>query len=216
MPHQQEFAIADDDGQQVVEIMRDAAGELANRLHFLRLSEFGLQRLLLGNVDEIQHEAVRARAQMQFAEAIACGIQRKSCAAVCARLGERFSEPGPGRFRCEVGEQLTLYIRRCPEKFLEQRIRFDKHPIAMSDRHADRGVLEDGGLAGDLDRGVARRRFCGVRGRLARRDAWREPPCRAALGKRSHGSEQFISSGRFEYFFMRLPGARLPAQSVKR
>ena len=32
--------IAEDDGQQIVEIMRDAAGELTHRLHFLGLGEF--------------------------------------------------------------------------------------------------------------------------------------------------------------------------------
>ena len=32
--------IAEDHGQQIVEVMRDAAGELAHRLHFLGLGEF--------------------------------------------------------------------------------------------------------------------------------------------------------------------------------
>src|SRR6185437_14738923 len=34
----QRFDIAGDDGEQIVEIMRDAAGELADRLHLLRLA----------------------------------------------------------------------------------------------------------------------------------------------------------------------------------
>ena len=41
--------IADDDGQQVVEVVRDAAGQLADRLHLLRLRKLllrALQRLL--------------------------------------------------------------------------------------------------------------------------------------------------------------------------
>lgn len=33
--------VADDDGEQIVEIVRDAAGELAHRLHLLRLPELG-------------------------------------------------------------------------------------------------------------------------------------------------------------------------------
>ena len=33
------FRIAENDGQQIVEIMRDAAGELTHRLHFLGLGE---------------------------------------------------------------------------------------------------------------------------------------------------------------------------------
>ena len=54
MAHQKEFAIADDDGEQVVEVVRHAARELAHRLHLLRLGEFGLQRLLLGDVHQIE------------------------------------------------------------------------------------------------------------------------------------------------------------------
>ena len=35
----QRLEVADDDGQQVVEVVRDAAGQLADRLHLLRLGE---------------------------------------------------------------------------------------------------------------------------------------------------------------------------------
>ena len=35
---ERELAVAEDDGEQVVEIVGDAAGELADRLHFLRLA----------------------------------------------------------------------------------------------------------------------------------------------------------------------------------
>ena len=41
---------ADDAGQQIVEIVRDAAGELADRFHLLRLPELFLQVLALGYV----------------------------------------------------------------------------------------------------------------------------------------------------------------------
>ena len=46
---------AGDDGQDVVEVVRDAAGELADRLHLLRLAELGFGGLLLGHVaaDEV-------------------------------------------------------------------------------------------------------------------------------------------------------------------
>ena len=57
--HQQEFGIADDDGEQIVEVVRHAARELAHGLHLLRLREFGLERLLLGHVDEIEDDAAR-------------------------------------------------------------------------------------------------------------------------------------------------------------
>src|SRR5258708_33454274 len=35
----QDFDHADDDGQDIVEIVRDPAGKLANRVHFLRLTQ---------------------------------------------------------------------------------------------------------------------------------------------------------------------------------
>ncbi len=41
---------AGDDGQDVVEVVGDAAGQLADRVHFLRLPELGLGGLLLGQV----------------------------------------------------------------------------------------------------------------------------------------------------------------------
>ena len=59
MAHQKEFGIADDDGEKVVEVVRDAARELADRLHLLRLGEFGLERLLLRDVDEIEDRRAR-------------------------------------------------------------------------------------------------------------------------------------------------------------
>ncbi len=42
-PHQQQVAKPDHRRQQVVEIMRDAAGELSDRLHLLRLRELQLR-----------------------------------------------------------------------------------------------------------------------------------------------------------------------------
>ena len=54
---QQQIAEADHRGQQIVEVVRDAAGELAHRLHLLRLRELRFEALLLGGVDEMQHQA---------------------------------------------------------------------------------------------------------------------------------------------------------------
>jgi hypothetical protein len=58
--HQQQVAEADHRGQQIVEIVRDAAGQLADRLHLLRLGELDFEVLLLGDVDEMQHQAAVA------------------------------------------------------------------------------------------------------------------------------------------------------------
>ena len=38
----QRLQIADDDGQQIVEVVRDPAGQLADRLHLLRLAKLFL------------------------------------------------------------------------------------------------------------------------------------------------------------------------------
>ncbi len=47
---QQQLRVAEDRREQVVEVVRDAAGELAHRLHFLRLAELLLEAALLGDV----------------------------------------------------------------------------------------------------------------------------------------------------------------------
>src|SRR6185437_672548 len=47
-----EIEIADDDAEQIVEIMRHAAGEIADRLHLLRLDKLALQGGGLGRVLE--------------------------------------------------------------------------------------------------------------------------------------------------------------------
>ena len=39
----EQLAVAEDDGEQVVEVVRDAAGEPADRLHLLRLAELLLE-----------------------------------------------------------------------------------------------------------------------------------------------------------------------------
>ena len=53
MIHQQEVGEADDRRQHVVEVVRDAAGELADRLHLLPLRDLHLERALLGRVDGV-------------------------------------------------------------------------------------------------------------------------------------------------------------------
>ncbi len=52
--------MAVDRGQQVVEVVGDAAGELAHRLHLLALDELRLQRLELGGVGEDREQRGRA------------------------------------------------------------------------------------------------------------------------------------------------------------
>ena len=50
---EQQVGRHDDGGQHVVEVVRDAAGKLADRLHLLALRHLALERLLLGRLDGI-------------------------------------------------------------------------------------------------------------------------------------------------------------------
>jgi hypothetical protein len=53
---QQQVREADHGGQQVVEVVGDAAGELADRLHFLGLGELGLEAFQFRGVDEVDDD----------------------------------------------------------------------------------------------------------------------------------------------------------------
>ena len=53
----QHVEIADDDRQQVVEVVRQTAGELADRLHLLRLTQLVALRLRLAPFGQVAHDA---------------------------------------------------------------------------------------------------------------------------------------------------------------
>ena len=55
---EQQVAIADDRGQDIIEIMRHSAGKLSDRLHFLGLREVALQSPLFGGVERVNRRAV--------------------------------------------------------------------------------------------------------------------------------------------------------------
>ena len=59
---QQQVGEADDRGQHVVEVVGDAAGQRADRLHLLRLGELLLERLRLGHVDHVEDRALAGAA----------------------------------------------------------------------------------------------------------------------------------------------------------
>jgi hypothetical protein len=56
MAHQQQITKAGDSGQKIVEVVGNAARQLAHRLHFLRLRELQFQILLLGHVHHVGNE----------------------------------------------------------------------------------------------------------------------------------------------------------------
>ena len=47
---QQELAVAGDDHQQIIEVVRNAAGEAADSFHFLGLTELLLERAMFGHI----------------------------------------------------------------------------------------------------------------------------------------------------------------------
>src|SRR3984893_17218728 len=55
---EKQAAIADDRGQDIIEIMRHSAGKLSDRLHFLGLCEVALQSPLFGGVERVNRRAV--------------------------------------------------------------------------------------------------------------------------------------------------------------
>jgi len=98
----QQIKIADDDGEQIVEIVSDAAGEIADRLHLLGLPKPLLDRLVIRDVlhhaEDVLHFAVlaanglssrrhQARAVLRHADRVVrAGRFRIPTAATCGRF----------------------------------------------------------------------------------------------------------------------------------
>ena len=70
LPHQQ-LGVADDGGEEVVEVVRDAAGELADRLHLLRLTQLLLEALPLGHVADVDQEVQRSAGRVLHRRGVA-------------------------------------------------------------------------------------------------------------------------------------------------
>ena len=111
---QQQVAETDDGGQQIVEIMGDAAGQLPHRLHLLRLDELLLQRLLGTDVQHIDDAGGAFFAQMHPA-----GPGGKEAQSQCGRG----LEPKLGAGAIAAGEDLgkirpsAVVIRRPVDQF---------------------------------------------------------------------------------------------------
>jgi len=97
MAHQEELGVTHDDGQQIVEIVRNATGELPDGLHFLRLRELGLERLLLGDVDKIEERAF-----------VPCRGRTKSCAHALMLAPERNSAVAVGDWPSQASVTRSL------------------------------------------------------------------------------------------------------------
>ena len=107
---EQQVGIADDGGQHVVEIVGDAAGELADRLHLLRLGEILLQRLLLGRVERVDRgaAAVLPRPEAETKRRAECGRRCRSW----SRRPARCRSSSPPRLRMARSQSRRGPLRR--------------------------------------------------------------------------------------------------------
>ena len=154
--HQQEVAEADHRRQQVVEIVRDAAGELADRLHLLRLGELHLEVLLLGDVDEMQDQpaVAAARGSVEPARgrpprllsraALEAHLDRPGMRRAVGRGGELDRDLAAVLLVDEADQRLADQILRPgAEQFAERAVRLLEPAEAVDQRDADRRVGEE-------------------------------------------------------------------------
>ena len=146
--------IAEDDGQQIVEIMRDAAGELTHRLHFLGLGEFLVELVDRG-----------ALALERLGGAVE---QRHQPAEFAARMGRRNprAQIAKPEFRRHRGEASDLaadaHGRQQPDAREQQQRGHRKHRqilVKAAVGGGDQPVL--GSSDHDIEPGIADRRRAG-------------------------------------------------------
>ena len=130
---QQEVGRHHDGAEHVVEVVRDAAGELADRLHLLRLGELVLERALLGGLERIDDRRLVValllldRGDVETGEALARtgerGIDRRDLALpVGGAGGSRLR--APARSRSATTERIERSsVPLALEHRLEQRAR---------------------------------------------------------------------------------------------
>ena len=150
----QEFDVADDDAKKVVEVVRDAAGELADRLHLLRLAQLRLHPLLARDVlgkGEQQPRPPAQRAQLRQADA---GPGDRPGVRDVARLD---AEVGTGPAADRIAQQFPVVdVRQLtdgpsgdlfgigPEHATECRVGLhDALAVVVGQQDAERALLED-------------------------------------------------------------------------
>ena len=157
--HQQQVRIAEDALQHVVEVMRHAAGQLADGLHLLRLGELRLQRPLLGGLERIdrRHLAVlglglhtrdeepgRAVALPRKPE-----VERRDVVAACRCRGDgrrqrlALALPDDGQDRARLAGLVAA--ERRPEQPGERAIGAGDPPVPVDRGDRQRRVVEEAG-----------------------------------------------------------------------
>ena len=157
--HEQQVAVPVDGGQEVVEVVRHAPGELAHRLHLLALHELRLERLELGRVRDdgekrggaVEHGAGEGHLQEDFRPVAGQPRDLGPAEGAALRgvgqpLGDRPAEPLE-----EIGD-----VRTGPgavaEKLARRLVGVGEPPAGLEPRQRDGQILEEmvGHEAGDL------------------------------------------------------------------
>ena len=141
-----ELAVAADRGEEVVEVVRDPAGEASDRLELLRLVQLLLERLALGDVSE--HREVKAREHRG-----PCGQQDLDGRAVGADNGQLDLAPpgreelGPGvlvhALEDVVDPQREQLLEATAEQLAGGRVRVEIATVVAREHHPDRCAVED-------------------------------------------------------------------------
>jgi len=154
VPEEEKIAEADHRGEESVEVVRDAAGELADELHLLRLEELVLEALLLGDVEEVDDEAGALLGRGLEApgrkrrDGLAVGpeadLEGGRRRARMRRLGDpRLDARGivTGERRDERGPDQRRF--GAPRHAGERRVAGDDRGRAIEEHDADRRILEE-------------------------------------------------------------------------
>src|SRR5262249_43344819 len=148
---QHEIAIADHRGEEIVEVVRDPARELADGLHLLRLVDLALKMALLGRIEaeedekrlavdadarEIGRDHPRRPAARHEVDGGNVRLARERVAqqlgeAVAALPGEQVADAGAAQLAAIAAEKLAERLVAAPDR-----------TRGVDERQADRRVVE--------------------------------------------------------------------------
>ena len=152
---EQELAVADDDAEDVVEIVRNAAGEAPDAVHLLRLAQVAFEPPALGDVARGEHEAGNLGPMLQVARRDldrsatrrrgrgraprARGCRRRSPTALTRNDSSR--SPSSGCSESRSGRP-TSAVGRSPNTRSRRRVGEAHHQSGLEHQHRVRDVLE--------------------------------------------------------------------------
>ena len=226
-PALQQVEIADDRRQQIVEIVRDAAGQLAQRLQLLRFVQLGQRDLMLARCAPRPAAPASARQVVQLLEPrarlilAAAAAQRRAGEADQRRRVERPFEEGDVAERLEQAPAPRVALE--PAAALGQQDEREVRPFGLSSHPAREraqigaaqrllGDEREAGAAPQLARPTREGRRDGSRAARPRAASPPRPPHRgrAAPGSRARSENVRIKASAF---VVQQPAARSPTRS---